>query len=280
MRERRARARRADGPELRPGRRLSAAAGVDRGPARGRPRADRPLDRVARRLQLPRPPPVRGRGQGGDRGAELRPDDRRAARGQGRDRAGAAERGRPRPRPARVHPGGRARAAPDLHDSDLPEPVGAHALARAASRARRARAGQGAAHLRGRPVPPRPLLRRGPAEHVRAGRRQGSRVLDVVLEDRGPGASHRLHDPAPRAGQGRSRRSRRRCTSARRRFRRRCCTSSSSAASSSRISPSSAICSASVATPCWRAWRRSSPRAQSGAIPTAATSSGSTCRRA
>ncbi len=109
--ERRARARRADGPELRPGRRLSAAAGVDRGPARGRARADRPLDRVARRLQLPRAPPLRGRGQGRDRGAELRPDDRRAASGQGRDRGRAAERGGPRPRPARVHPGGRACAA-------------------------------------------------------------------------------------------------------------------------------------------------------------------------
>ena len=77
-----------------------------------------------------------------------------------------------------------------LHDPDLPESVRTHALARAAARARRARSGEGAPDLRGRPVPARALRRRGAPEPVRARGRQRRPLLVVVLEDgRAPGSA-------------------------------------------------------------------------------------------
>ena len=87
---------------------------------------------------------------------------------------------------------GRRQAEARARHPELPEPGRLHAVARQARGAARPRRRARLRDLRGRPVPPHPLLGRGHPDDDRDRRRRRGRLRVVVLEDGLPGHPRRL----------------------------------------------------------------------------------------
>ena len=238
------RERREDGAQLRAGRGLRAAAGVDRRAPRGRARSGRPDERVAPGLPVflaaaCAAGPVLVEAPTYDRplkilaalGAEVivvDQDEDGLDDDLERKSRGSRRRSSTRSRPSRTRAG--ARSPPDRRRRLVELARGGHA------------------RPRGRSVRPRALRGRGAADAVRARRRRGRHLQLVVLEDDRAGAARVGYLVLPAGSRRSSRPLRAGRTSRRRCSRRRRCTSSCAAATSSRTSSVSPAFSRPAAT--------------------------------